>query len=112
MVAILGLVPGALNAQSSNEQLWFEYMLNYSFANSYNLENAFNDKSGFLINKIKVTPKRDSEPAMTGYIYIVDGTWEIYAVNLSIKGLLINTPLVDNLKLKIAWKTPFPIFTQ
>ena len=48
LVAILGLVPGALNAQSSNEQLWFEYMLNYSFANSYNLENAF--KYSTLLN--------------------------------------------------------------
>ena len=48
MVAILGLAPGALHAQSSNEQLWFEYMLNYSFANSYNLENAF--KYSTLLN--------------------------------------------------------------
>jgi hypothetical protein len=30
-----------VKAQSSNEQVWFEYMLNYSFANSFNLENAF-----------------------------------------------------------------------
>lgn len=28
-------------AQSVNEQLWYEYMLNYPFANSFNLENAF-----------------------------------------------------------------------
>jgi Protein of unknown function (DUF2490) len=31
----------AVKAQSSNEQVWVEYMLNYSFANSFNLENAF-----------------------------------------------------------------------
>jgi hypothetical protein len=31
-----------LNAQSSvNQQAWFEYMLNYPFANAFNLENAF-----------------------------------------------------------------------
>ena len=30
-----------VHAQSPNEQLWFEYMLNYPFANSFNLENAF-----------------------------------------------------------------------
>jgi hypothetical protein len=29
-------------AQSTNEQIWLEYMLNYPFANSFNLENAFN----------------------------------------------------------------------
>ncbi|MUV03212.1 carboxypeptidase-like regulatory domain-containing protein [Flavobacterium rakeshii] len=62
---------------------------------SYKLENTFNDKSGHLINKIKVTPKRDSEPTMYGYIYIVNNSWELYAVNLSIKGLLIDQPLVD-----------------
>lgn len=30
-----------VKAQSVNEQLWYEYMLNYPFANSFNLENAF-----------------------------------------------------------------------
>ena len=31
----------SLRAQSPNHQLWFEYMLNYPFANSFNLENTF-----------------------------------------------------------------------
>jgi hypothetical protein len=31
-----------LQAQSTNEQVWNEYMLNYPFANSFNVENAFN----------------------------------------------------------------------
>lgn len=30
-----------VRAQSVNEQIWYEYMLNYPFANSFNLENAF-----------------------------------------------------------------------
>ena len=30
-----------LQAQSVNEQVWVEYMLNYPFANSFNVENAF-----------------------------------------------------------------------
>jgi hypothetical protein len=41
LVTILGLLPAVIHAQSTSEQLWFEYMGNYSFANSYNLENAF-----------------------------------------------------------------------
>src|SRR5688572_28143176 len=41
LVIIFGLLPGVLRAQSATEQLWFEYIVNYSFANSYNLENAF-----------------------------------------------------------------------
>lgn len=34
-------VPTSLRAQDSNAQLWFEYMLNYSFAQSFNFESAF-----------------------------------------------------------------------
>ena len=71
----------------------------FSYYN-YELENSFNDKSGYLINKIKVIPKRDSEPAMYGYIYIVNESGELYAVDLSIKGLLIEQPLVDILTIK------------
>ena len=39
MVCLVGSLC-SVRAQSSNEQLWFEYMLNYPFANSFNLENA------------------------------------------------------------------------
>ena len=31
----------ATRAQSTNAQIWLEYMLNYPFANSFNVENAF-----------------------------------------------------------------------
>ncbi len=41
LITILALVPAKVNAQKTNQQMWFEYMLNYSFANSFNLENAF-----------------------------------------------------------------------
>ena len=34
-------IPCYVKAQSPNEQVWFEYMLNYPFANSFNLENTF-----------------------------------------------------------------------
>ena len=34
------LFPSLANAQSVNEQMWFEYMLNYPFANSWNVELA------------------------------------------------------------------------
>jgi len=33
-------MPRSVLAQSTNEQLWFEYMLNFPFANSFNLENV------------------------------------------------------------------------
>jgi len=43
---ILALLLGCViimpaRAQSVNEQLWYEYMVNYPFANSFNLEQAF-----------------------------------------------------------------------
>ena len=39
----ISLLAGTLSvkAQAVNEQIWNEYMLNYPFANSFNLENAF-----------------------------------------------------------------------
>ncbi len=40
LMAIVSL-PAGIHAQSTNEQLWFEYMINYPFANSFNIENAF-----------------------------------------------------------------------
>ena len=41
-LTLCGLIgPSSLQAQSTNGQLWFEYLLNFPFANSFNLENAF-----------------------------------------------------------------------
>jgi hypothetical protein len=37
----------------------------------YKLESTFLDEKSQLINKIKVTPRRDKEPVFEGYIYIV-----------------------------------------
>ena len=43
LLALMSVIcaPRSADAQSPNEQLWFEYMLNYPFANSFNLENTF-----------------------------------------------------------------------
>lgn len=41
VVTVFGLIGIQAKAQSVNEQLWFEYMLEYPFANSFNLEQAF-----------------------------------------------------------------------
>jgi hypothetical protein len=41
LVFFLLVVPWSLQAQSPNSQFWLEYMLNYPFANAFNLENAF-----------------------------------------------------------------------
>lgn len=66
----------------------------------YQLESTFFTNEKQLINKIKVTPKREKEPAMTGYIYIVEDNWQIYATDLNIKGSQIEQELLNTLNIK------------
>lgn len=64
----------------------------------YNLESTFYEADK-LINKIKVTPKRDAEPVFEGYVYIVENSWAIYGVDCSIKGYRLQNSLVENMHL-------------
>ena len=66
----------------------------------YKLESTFYDASNQQINKIKVTPKRDKEPVFEGYIYIVDDSFAIYAIDLDIKGYRIKNEFTEIMKLK------------
>ena len=66
----------------------------------YKFEGSFFNENNQQINKIKVIPRRDTEPVMEGYIYIVDDSYSIYATDLSIKGNQMQTPAIDNLTLK------------
>lgn len=63
-------------------------------------DGLFYTENNQQINKIKVTPRRDNEPAMEGYIYIVDDSYAIYAIDLSIKGSQMQSPAIDKLTLK------------
>ncbi|HEU4495472.1 MAG TPA: DUF5686 family protein, partial [Flavobacterium sp.] len=66
----------------------------------FKIEGTFLDGSGNTINKIKVIPKRDSEPVFEGYIYIIEDSWAIYAVDLDIKGYRMQAPILDVMNLK------------
>jgi len=66
----------------------------------YKYDGFFMYENNKMIHKIKVTPRRNTEPAMNGYIYIVDDSWEIYAVDLAIKGAQMGNPALNNLVLK------------
>ncbi len=66
----------------------------------YKFDGSFYDENNQLINKIKVIPRRISEPVMEGYIYIVDDSWSIYATDLTIKGSQIQNPALNSLTLK------------
>lgn len=65
----------------------------------YKLESTFFDDQNQLINKIKVIPRRDKEPVFEGYIYIVEDSWAIYAVDFDVKGYRMQQPFLETLKL-------------
>ncbi len=65
----------------------------------YKLEGTFQDESNQMINKIKVIAKRDKEPVFEGYIYIVEDSWAIYAIDLEAKGYRMKQELIDSLRL-------------
>lgn len=66
----------------------------------FKFEGSFFDENNNQINKIKVIPRRDKEPVFEGYIYIVDDSWAIYAVDFDIKGYRMQEPILENLNLK------------
>ena len=66
----------------------------------YKFEGSFFTENRQQINKIKVIPRRETEPAMEGYLYIVDDSYAIYATDLSIKGNQMQSPAIDKLTLK------------
>lgn len=65
----------------------------------FKLESSFLDDKNQLINRIKVTPKRDKEPVFEGYIYIVEDSWAIYGIDLDIKGYRMQQPILESMKL-------------
>ncbi len=80
----------------------------------YKLEGSFTTENNQVVYKIRVTPRRDNEPAMDGYLYIVDDSYSIYATDLSIKGNQMQTPAIDKLILKqsYSFNTKNRIWTQ
>ncbi|OIQ16293.1 MAG: hypothetical protein BM557_10500 [Flavobacterium sp. MedPE-SWcel] len=66
----------------------------------YSFEGIYYDENGTLINKIKVIPRRDKEPVFEGYIYIVEDSWAISAVDFDIKGYRMQQPILETMNLK------------
>ena len=74
---------------------------NNAFSNyRFKLEGVFYDDRGNLINKIKVTPKRKNDPVFSGFIYIVEDQWDIFALELDITGTQARIPAVDIISLQ------------
>ncbi|QYJ69553.1 DUF5686 and carboxypeptidase regulatory-like domain-containing protein [Flavobacterium litorale] len=66
----------------------------------FSFEGSFFDENETQINKIKVIPRRDKEPVFEGYIYIVENSWAISAIDFDIKGYRMQQPMLDVLNLK------------
>lgn len=74
IVNLAGLTPrGIVSPIASGALLYYDYKLEGTF-----LEN------GVMVNKIRVIPKRVSDPVFTGDIFILDDTWRIHSLNLFI----------------------------
>ncbi|MEH6536237.1 MAG: DUF5686 and carboxypeptidase regulatory-like domain-containing protein [Psychroserpens sp.] len=65
----------------------------------YKLEGVFYDDRSNLINKIKVTPRRENDPVFEGFIYIVEDQWTIYAAELDITGIQAKIPAIDKIRI-------------
>src|SRR5688572_27176490 len=82
-LVLLITLPASLRAQSPNEQIWFEYMLNYPFANSFNLENTFTYSE--LLNSPKWRSLEYAptlEFALTSYLDVLAGGTLAYTSQL------------------------------
>lgn len=66
---------------------------------NYILEGAYYEENQ-LINKIKVTPKRPNDRIFSGYIYIVEESWQIHGIELQTSGNAIQVPFVESILFK------------
>ncbi len=71
-----------------------DYAFNYY---EYKLEGIFYDDEGHLINKIMVNPKRPKDRVFSGFIYIVEDSWQIYGTELKTTGQAIQVPPIEEL---------------
>ena len=67
---------------------------------NYRLEGTFYDDQGHLINKVEVIPKRQNDPVFSGFIYIVEDQWTIYALELLLTGTQARIPAADIITIK------------
>ncbi len=81
----------------SNRPLISPISDNALFYYKYKLLGTTNE-NGVTINKIQVTPRRGHDPCFDGLIYIIDGNWRIYALDLFVTSRA-NINFVDTLRI-------------
>ena len=80
----------------------------------YKFEGSFFNENRQQINKIKIIPRRDTEPVMSGYIYIVDDSYAIYATDVTMTGIQMQNPALNSLTLKqnFSYNTNTKVWTK
>ncbi|HVS93760.1 MAG TPA: DUF5686 and carboxypeptidase regulatory-like domain-containing protein [Mucilaginibacter sp.] len=56
-------------------------------------------ENGLVVHKIEVMPKHRFEQAFTGYVYVLDGDWRIYGIDLQLTSEANLLNLVDTLQI-------------
>jgi hypothetical protein len=64
---------GFVSPIASNAMLFYKYELV-----------GTTPQGGVMVHKIRVVPRRRTDPVFSGYIYIVDGSWRIHSVDLNL----------------------------
>ncbi len=85
------------NSLEMNRQLVSPIADNAMAYYKYELIGTFFDTEKRLVNKIKVIPKRDTDPSFYGTIYIVEDHWNIYALELGATAKATQVYFVDSL---------------
>lgn len=67
---------------------------------NYKLTGTYVDADNRLINKIRIIPKRPSDPLLAGYIEIVEDEWVIKSINASCSGDRLKIQFLDSLNIK------------
>ncbi len=70
---------------------------NAMFYYKYRLEGTYYE-GDYLVNRIKVIPKRRIDPVFSGYIYIIEDSWRIHSLDLTI-GKDANINFIDSVKI-------------
>jgi len=79
---------------ASNAMFYYRYILEGTY---------FEDD--YLVNKIRVIPKRKIDPTFSGHIYIIEDSWRIHSMDLGISKDA-NMPFIDSVKIA---KTIVPV---
>lgn len=67
---------------------------------TFKYRGEFLNLMGFKIEKIELIPKRSSDPAFHGFLYIVDNQWNLAGADIWLSGAAIKQPVLDTLKIK------------